>query len=632
MERLILGTAGHIDHGKTALVQALTGVDTDRLPEEKARGITIDLGFAELRDAGGLQLGVVDVPGHEDFIRTMVAGASGMDLALLVVAADEGVMPQTREHFDIIRLLGVPSLVVALTKTDLVEEDWLPLVESDVRDLLENTPYQEAPMVATSTRDGHGVDALRATLLASARQSRGRLATDLARLPVDRAFTVQGTGTVVTGTLGSGTLSVGESVRILPSGPEARIRSVQVHGREVRQASAGERTAVALASTQRSVLPRGAVLVSSEAWEPTWMLTVRASMLEHTAWTLEHGQRVRVHIGTQEVMARCALLETGRIEAGSTGWVQLRLEAPAVARAGDRVVIRSYSPLNTIGGGIVAEPFPPKRRRADREVASTLDSVIDGVSEDRARAVIVLAGWSGVATSSLPLRIGCAPDECRRILSTLGASGAVLTRGWVVSAELAAEAEGLLLAVLQEEHAAYPLRPTVPLERLRASVPDWAAAGLADAVIGRLADSGALELRHGGARSPQFEARLNPQQEDACRQIVAIYAATELSPPFLDELPEDLRERGDLAELIRYLEGGGRLRRLDADLLIDPGALQSAETAVTTQLAGRTDLGPADFREVLPVSRRHLIPLLAHFDGLGVTIRRGGMRDVPGRP
>ncbi len=291
MHRLILGTAGHIDHGKTALVRSLTGIDTDRLPEEKARGITIDLGFAELREGKGLQLGVVDVPGHEDFVRTMVAGASGTDLALLVVGADEGVMPQTREHLDIVRLLGVPRMVVALTKADLVDPEWLTLVEEDVRDLLSGTPYAGAPMVVTSARTGSGIDELRRTLLQEARGTRSRQAEDLARLPVDRVFTVQGTGTVVTGTLGSGTLSVGERVTVLPQGLEARIRSLQVHGREVDVASAGERTAAALASTGKDELARGAVLVSDRAWTPTYMLTARVEVLDGTPWILESGQR-----------------------------------------------------------------------------------------------------------------------------------------------------------------------------------------------------------------------------------------------------------------------------------------------------------------------------------------------------
>jgi selenocysteine-specific elongation factor len=393
MHRLILGTAGHIDHGKTALVHSLTGIDTDRLPEEKARGITIDLGFAELRDGQGLQLGVVDVPGHEDFVRTMVAGASGMDLALLVVGADEGVMPQTREHLDIVRLLDVPRIVVALTKADLVEAEWLTLVEEEVRDLLAGTPYARAPTVVTSARTGSGIDELRRTLLQEARSTRSRLTEDLARLPVDRVFTVQGTGTVVTGTLGSGTLSVGDRVTVLPRGLEARIRSLQVHGRDVAVASAGERTAAALASTGKDEVARGTVLVSAKAWTPTWMLTARVEMLESTPWVLEQGQRVQ------------------RLGPGEGGWSQLRLEEPSVARAGDRIVIRSYSPVQTIAGAVVAEPTPPKRKRLKANVKGALGDIVDGDARASVAAAVSLAEWPGVTLDALPVLSRCPPAD-----------------------------------------------------------------------------------------------------------------------------------------------------------------------------------------------------------------------------
>jgi selenocysteine-specific elongation factor len=629
VHRLILGTAGHIDHGKTALVRSLTGIDTDRLPEEKARGITIDLGFAELREGKGLQLGVVDVPGHEDFVRTMVAGASGTDLALLVVGADEGVMPQTREHLDIVRLLGVPRMVVALTKADLVDPEWLTLVEEDVRDLLSGTPYAGAPMVVTSARTGSGIDELRRTLLQEARGTRSRQAEDLARLPVDRVFTVQGTGTVVTGTLGSGTLSVGERVTVLPQGLEARIRSLQVHGREVDVASAGERTAAALASTGKDELARGAVLVSDRAWTPTYMLTARVEVLDGTPWILESGQRVRVHVGTQEVMARCALFETEALGAGEGGWAQLRLEEPSVARAGDRIVIRSYSPVQTIAGAVVAEPTPPKRKRLEAKLRRALGDILDGDAQARIAAAISLAGWSGVTLEALPVVARCSPPEVRPAVALLRDDGVLVTRDVVVSAEVAREAERSIQAALEQEHEVRPLRSTVPLERLRTALPEWAAAGLADSAIERLHSQGALDMLPGGARRPGFEARPDASQEDACRTLLSTYSEAGLSPPFFSDLPQHLRSREDLVELLRYLEGQGSLTRLDADLLIDSSVLAVAVTAVTSELAGRTGLGPADFREVLPVSRRHLMPLLSHLDGLGVTRRRDGVRDVP---
>lgn len=629
MERVVVGTAGHIDHGKSALVRALTGVDPDRLPEERARGITIDLGFAELPGDGELQVGLVDVPGHEDFVRTMVAGATGIDVVLLVVAADEGVMPQTREHLDIVRLLDVPEMVVALAKSDLVDEEWRLLVEEDARALLEETTYREAPIVATSVRDGSGVDGLLAELRAAARRGRRRNAADLARLPVDRVFTLQGTGTVVTGTLWSGSLRRGQRVRVLPSGPEARIRSLQVHGRDVDEARAGERTAVALAGADRRAVERGGTVVTSDAWTPTWMLTARVRLLAQSPWALEHGRRVRVHLGTAEVMARCALLGGAPIAPGGVGWVQLRLEEPAVARAGDHLVLRSYSPVITVGGGIVVEPDPPKRRRVDAAEASAMASLARGEPAASVTAALQLAGWEGVPIGRLPVVAGCRPEEAERAVAELEGEGAVIARGTIFGPVTVGRAGELLLAALAAGHRETPLRPAVPLARLRAALPSWAPAVLGDAVLDHLSDAGQIELAEGGARHPGYRPSLTEDQHRASERLAMTYREARLAAPFVDELPQELRTRADLTELLHRLESEGLLRTVDEGLLLDAASLADAETAVAETLGGRSDLSPADFREVLPVSRRHLMPLLAHMDGAGVTVRRGALRDVP---
>ncbi|HSG08464.1 MAG TPA: selenocysteine-specific translation elongation factor [Longimicrobiales bacterium] len=628
MNRVIMGTAGHIDHGKTALVRALTGVDTDRLPEEKARGITIDLGFAELADLGDLQVGVVDVPGHEDFVRTMVAGASGMDLVLLVVAADEGLMPQTREHFDIIRLLDVPEMVVALTKIDAVDPEWAELVSDDVRALLADTSYAEAPILATSARVGTGMEELRREIRAAALRARPRTSDDLTRLPVDRVFTVPGRGTVVTGTLWSGSLRTGATVRMLPEGKTARIRSLQVHGRDVDAAWAGERTAVALAGVDRQEIQRGAVLVSVAGWEPTWMLTTLVRVLA-TAKPLEHGQRVRVHLGTAEVLARCAVLEGSAVPPGASGWVQLRLESPTVSRARDRVVLRSYSPLSTLGGGLVAEPRPAKRRRVNRAQDLSLRAVLDGTPEEAALAVLEMAGWSGVATESLPALAGISPGDVGGCASVLQAKGGLVGKGLAFSPDVVAEASALVLSALERGHREEPLRPAVALERVRGALPEWAARELADLVVTLLQAEGALELAEGGARRPGFQPCPTADQERAADALTELFARSGLAAPFLDDLPLELRGREDLGQLLHFLERRGVLRTVDAGLFIASEALDRAARAVTERLGGRSDLGPADFREVLDVSRKHLMPLLAHLDGLGVTVRRGPARDVP---
>jgi len=632
VRRAILGTAGHIDHGKTALVRALTGVDTDRLPEEKARGITIDLGFAELRRDDDLRLGVVDVPGHEDFIRTMVAGATGLDVVLLVVAADEGIMPQTREHVDIVRMLAVPRMVVALTKADLVEADWLALVEEEVRAHLAPTPWAAAPVVATSARTGEGVEALATALFRAASEVRERREDDVPRLPVDRAFTVQGMGTVVTGTLWSGTLEAGRKVRLLPSGREARVRSLQVHGRDVSEARAGERTAVALAGVERGDAERGQVVVGAARWEPTRMITARVDLLPGAPRPVEHGDRVRVLQGTAEVMARCAVLEEeGAVLPGEAGWVQLRLEEPTVARTGDRLVLRSYSPLVTVGGGVVAEPVPPKRRRLEPGDHEALAALISGGAGDRVEAVLGLAGWSGVPADALTQRAGVLPGEVEALLGAVERAGGVVARGTVFSSATVGEGARRLLEALDRGHRDEGLRPSVPLERLRGALPDWAAPPLADGVLAALARQGALELAEGGARRPGFRPSPTPDQEEACRALEEAYRGAGLAAPFLDELPEGLRARADLPSLLRHLEARGVVRSVDDGLFVSAPALAEAARAVTATLGGKEGLGPADFRDALPVSRRHLMPLLAWLDGEGVTVRRGPVRDVPHR-
>jgi selenocysteine-specific elongation factor len=378
MKHVILGTAGHIDHGKTTLVKALTGTDTDRLPEEKARGITIDLGFAHLQLAD-LSVGVVDVPGHEALIRNMLAGATGFDGVLLVVAADEGIMPQTHEHFAIAELLGIERLIVAITKCDLVDPDWLELVQTEVGEWLSHTPFARAPVIATSATAESGIAELREALLNELSKAAERRTTDLFRMPVDRVFTVRGTGTVVTGTVWSGSAARDDAARVLPGARTVRIRGCQTHGSAVDRAYAGERAAFAIAGSDRGDLVRGDVLVLEDAWQAVDTVTARVRTLADVQ--LKHRQRVRVHLGTAEVMARVVLL--------GDQWLQLRLEAPLVARAGDRFVLRSYSPVATIAGGIVAD-VARVRKRLTPEESNWLTQVIDGDANQRVAAAVNL--------------------------------------------------------------------------------------------------------------------------------------------------------------------------------------------------------------------------------------------------
>ncbi|MSR36666.1 MAG: selenocysteine-specific translation elongation factor [Gemmatimonadetes bacterium] len=630
VRRLVLGTAGHIDHGKTALVRALTGVDTDRLQEEKERGITIDLGFAELTD-GERRMGVVDVPGHEGFIRNMVAGATGMDVVLLVIAADEGVMPQTLEHLHIVTLLGVERLVVTLTKCDLVDPEWLEMVREEVVRLLADGPYAGAPVLPTSARTGQGLPELTRTLLAAAEEGAEREAGDRARLPIDRVFTVHGTGTVVTGTLRSGRLVVGERVSVLPGDIVARVRGLQVHGRDVEQASAGERTAVALtgAGLERQDLDRGQALVAGPGWAGASMLTARVRVLPDTGWQIEGGQRLRLHLGTAEVMARCAVLQGYAIAPGEIGWVQLRLESPVAARARDAFVLRSFSPMTTIAGGRVAEVSPPRRGRISEAEAAALERLLDGDPEEAVGAALELAGPPGIAVTDLAVRTGLAPAPIELALAGLLAGGARVSAGRALAASEVARARAALERAVDAHHEHEPLRPGLPAETLRAGLAHGAPPDLADDLLQELVRAGALQVRAGVVSRPGFVATLTGDQKATRDALIAVYRGGALSAPWVEELPEALRGRADLWPLLRLLEAEGELTSVDHGLFMAKAAVDAAAGEVTLKLGGRKNLGPKDFREIIPVTRKHLMPLLSHFDNRGVTVRRGEGREVP---
>jgi len=631
MPHLVLGTAGHIDHGKTALVRALTGIDTDRLAEEKRRGITIDLGFANLRLPTGQELAVVDVPGHEAFIRNMLAGATGIDIVLLVIAADEGVMPQTREHLAIVDLLGVRRGVVAVTKVDLVEPEWLELVVEDIRAALADTPFAEAPLVPVSARTGEGLDALVAAIADAARATTQRDHEDLFRLPVDRVFTIRGTGTVVTGTVWSGQLQTGAAVRILPQDLHARVRGVQVHGHDVAAVSAGQRGALALAGVDRDQIRRGDVIVADDAWSATTRLTAFVRVLPASPWPLRTRQRIRFHLGTAEVMGRVRPLDAPEIRPGDAAWAQLCLEAPVVARAGDRFVLRSYSPVTTIAGGIVAEPAAPARRRRAPDERAALEAIIAGAPEAAIAARARLAAWAGVPPGRLAIETPVTSARVAELLRHGEVPGVALAAGRLFAAPVVAEAREIVLRAIADYHDREPLRPGIDREELRRALPPYAAPGLADDVIAAALDDGTLRSDEGLIALAAFRPTLTPDQERARDAVLELLQGSGLTPPLLNEWPAGLRERPDLRALLKAMERARQVVALGPELYVAPTALEAAAAAVRRSLAGRGPLGPAEFKEHIPVSRKYLIPILEYFDRTGVTQRVGDGRVVRDR-
>jgi selenocysteine-specific elongation factor len=618
--RLVLGTAGHIDHGKTALVRALTGVDTDRLPEEKRRGITIDLGFARLELPGGVELGIVDVPGHEAFVRNMLAGATGIDLMLLVVAADEGVMPQTREHLAIIELLGIRRGVVALTKADLADDEWTELVHDDVRQLLAPTPLAEVPIVPVSARTGAGLDLLRERLADAAEQGVSRSADDLFRMPIDRVFTIRGTGTVVTGTVWSGALRRDAQLRIEPAGFMARVRGLQHHGAECDEIRAGERAAVALAGIDRHTLTRGDCLVSS-GWTPSRILTVELAALRDAAAPLVGRQRVRVHLGTGEVLARVALPD-GELLPGDTGLAQLRLEQPLLCRAGDRFVIRSYSPVHTIAGGVVLEPCAPKRKRLTEPLRAALLALRE--PDRRLTALLELAGRHGVRRVDVPVLSGLPPGRAAALAA--GDPAVAIVEDRLVAAPHLMHCRDALLQRLDEFHGASPLETGIDREVLRRHVAADGGTPLFDVVFQNLLSSGVISTSGSTVARAGFQPAPTAAEQALLDRICNALDACGLEPPELHELPAELAGRTDLPVMLRLLEREGRIVRLAPARWASAAAVSAAVSALRTQIVAGQSVGMSDLKDILGLTRKHLIPLLEHLDRTGVTTRVGETR------
>ena len=616
-----IGTAGHIDHGKTSLVKALTGVDTDRLVEEKARGITIELGFAELDLGEGDRAGVVDVPGHEGFVRTMVAGASGVDLGLLVIAADEGVMPQTTEHVAILRFLGVASLVVALTKCDAAEDEWIELVEDDVRSMLADTPWPEAPVLRTSAKSSTGLDVLRSRIGAVLKGSSRRRTADLVRLPVDRAFSVRGTGSVVTGTLWSGTVSSGERLFPRPGTGVLRVRGVEVHGAKVDAAYAGQRTALAVTGDTDQTL-KGSVLTATEDWDPSERLTVQVHLLPD-APSLERGDRVRLHLGTSEVPARVLPLHGDRLQPNGMGWAELRLDRPVLARNGDRWVLRSMTPVRTMGGGQVIEPYPPRRSRRHPISPEELVGLLEGDPETRVAIVLARVGARGIPERLLPIWGGVVPEDAERALESLEAA----RRGDRVFGRAALnEAKERLRDWVAATLVDTPLALGAPLEGARALL---GGGDLVEIALQELEGEGTLELGGGWLRPVGYRPQPSPEEQRRLDRLETALRAAGLQSAPLPTLADEIGE-ADPWPLAHYLAREGRLERVDEATYLHSSLAAEIKRNVVSKLGGRKGLGPMDFKEVIPVSRRHLLPILGYLDSEGITLRGDGGRDVVG--
>lgn len=631
---LILGTAGHIDHGKTSLVKALTGVDTDRLPEEKQRGITIDLGFAELV-LGETRLGIVDVPGHERFVRNMLAGATGVDLALLVVAADDSVKPQTREHLEILRLLGLEHGVVALTKCDLPEPDWLELVEAEVRDLLRGTFLESAAMVRTSVTTGQGIDELKAALAAAAGQAaaaaRMRRVEGPFRLAIDRAFTMAGHGAVVTGSVSSGRVRIGDELVLEPGAIAVRVRGLQNHDRPAEEAHRGQRAAINLAGVHHDQIVRGQELATPGYLVPSRSLAVRLDLLTSAERPMKNRGRVRCHIGTAELMASVTLLDRDRLAPGETAPAQLFLNAPAVTVWGQPLVVRSESPVVTIGGAVVLVPEAPKLARQSAAALERLTQLGSPNELPRAAAALSFVGLADWHDRDLARASGV--DDPAATIASLTRSGELLELRVSPQRVLRVERRALddvfrrIEAILEKEHEQYPLRTMLDRSRLVNRLAWLGAAGLVDAVLAAMGRAGRLRASEHGVALPGRGPKLSNNEHKLLAQIVETYRQAGYQPPSVDEVrAQAAKNQQSVRQLIALAIAEGSLVEIGGGIYLHAEAERDLRTRLAERLADGQGITVSQVRELIGTSRKYAVPICEYLDRTGFTRREGDLR------
>ncbi len=613
-----IGTAGHVDHGKSTLIKALTGIDPDRLREEKERGMTIDLGFAWLRLPNGEEISIVDVPGHERFLKNMLAGVGGIDLALLVIAADEGVMPQTREHLDILDLLQVKRGLVAVTKMELVEEEWLEMVIADIQDHLKGTVLAKGPIIPVSAITGQGIQTLVATLEELLANTPPKSDIGRPRLPIDRVFTLSGFGTVVTGTLVDGTLQAGQEVEIQPSGMRSRIRGLQTHKHKVETATPGSRVAVNLTSLATTDLNRGDVVTAPRWLVPTQRLDAHVRVLRSFPKPLQHGARVSFHTGSAEANATIGILGANEIEPNHDAWIQIRLEQPLAVVKGDFFVIRT--PNTTVGGGQVVDPHPKRHKRFQAGIVESLETLQLGTPEE-----IVLQALDGkvpVELRAVTNTTGLGIDRVQEILDALTASGQALQlNDQYISRAAWARLSGQVAEILRGYHKQHPLRSGMAREELksRLALP----AKLFGLVVNRLLEEQRLAEQNATLRLYEHQVCFTPDQERKLGMLSEALGENRYSPPSLSELQQRF---GLDAEMINALVDQGKIVKLDDSIAFLQTAYREMVDGIIAHLKAMGTVTVGEVRDMFGSSRKYVLALLEHLDEQKVTRRVGDER------
>lgn len=638
MHHTVIGTAGHVDHGKSSLIKALTGTDPDRLQEEKDREMTIDLGFAFLGD----DITFIDVPGHEKFIKNMLSGVVTVDAVLFIVAADDGFMPQSEEHFEILKLLGVERGLVALTKIDIVDPEWVELVEEDVRQRLQGSFLEDAPIFRVDSLSGKGVAEIKQAILDLAEQIPPRPDRGVFRMYVDRVFSIRGAGTVIAGTVLGGKLKPGDKAELLPKGLEVRIKRIQVHNVEVPQSRIGERAAINLQGVETSQIERGNLLAQPGYFKPTYMLNVSYNHLPSASKPLLNRTRVRLHLGTSEYLARTVTLEKRPIAPGQSGFIQLRIEAPAVCEIGDRFVIRDYSPGRTIGGGQVLEVHPQKLKYLPDEEIEVLETLDQGDPKDLVEQHIRRGGFKPFTAVAVAHEISRPVEEVTALIEELISAGNLTrlgtqTASWVIHSEVLEDARQRLLSALAEYHKANPHRLGLKRSELAGKLFGTVDTGLYDAFLDRLVEKGEIELAKLFVLIKGHQIQFNPQQQALADKIIQIYWDAAYVTPEFDELVEQLDapaeqvrrvlsglvDRGDLMEIAIKI---GRA------LIFHAKRIEEAKNIVLKLFENKDEIAFFEAREALNSTRKFTTPILNYFDQIGLTVRVGEMRQLKKRP
>ena len=619
---IIIGTAGHVDHGKTSLIKALTGIETDRLREEKKRGITIELGFAYIDLPQGLRAGIIDVPGHEKFIKNMLAGAGGIDIAMLIVAADEGVMPQTEEHLEILSLLDIRKGVIALTKTDMVDEEWLEMMKEEVREKMQGTFMEDAKIIPVSSYTGDGVPELQEELAKLAGECEPKNETIPFRIPVDRVFSVDGFGTVITGTLIEGVVKEGDTVTIYPDKIESKVRGIQVHSQPVKQAYPGQRVAVNLAGVHKSELERGDIIAAQDSMDTSMMLDALLKVTADTERHIKNGSRLHFYHGSREILCKVVLLDKDELIKGEQAYAQIRLEENVSLKAGDRFVVRFYSPLETVGGGTILDANPKKHKRFDENVINDMKSKETGTMQNKIALSIKEHSKQFLPIEDIKKRIAITDDEFNKKIENLVKYKEIikLTPKIYLHKDYIAELNGKCIMLLKEHHKNFPLQAGIRRDEIASKLIRNADTNLANSILAEVCHLGDIKTVDGIMSMKDFAPKAEGGNKALMDKLEKAYLDAGFTPDATDAMMASLKAKpNEVKEVYNSLIKNKKLVRIDAAITLHISVFEKALELITEQINKDGKITLAQFRDLIGTSRKYAMPVLEYCDNAGYT-------------